>query len=353
MNINHLNYEEYFLLYADGELKAEERRQVETFITQHPKFKKELDDLLMTIQQPDESQILKDKSFLFQTPAKLFINKENYEERFVLYHDEELTDEEKKLTEDFLGKHRALQQEFDLISNAKLEAETTVIFPDKKSLYKHETKIIRVNFYRMAAAAAVLGFLIWFGYPFHSEKNAPPSVALNETKTSVQPSIVKEQPKETVSVPKDKKPMADEEQTETVEIKQKPAIAQTIKQQEKHPLIETEKEEITAQKIEKEKEPDEMTAIVTRVPSLEKEINIEPSKTLTHTDIDLTPQISEQKINAQYASNISNQNMETHTDGLLGSSIDELKRSKVGGFIKQVRRVIDRNNPINRLLNED
>ena len=353
MNINHLNYEEYFLLYADGELKAEERRQVETFITQHPQLKRELDDLLMTIQQPDENQTLEDKSFLLQTPAKLFINKENYEERFVLYHDNELKAEEKKLTEDFLVKHQALQQEFELISSAKLEPDTTIIFPDKKSLYKHKTKIINASFFRIAAAAAVLGFLIWFGYPFHSEKNTPPSVASIETKTSDQPSIVKEQPKETVSVSKDKKSVAEEEKPEKVEIKQKPAIVQTIKQQEKHLLIETGKEDITVQKIEKEKAPEEMTAIVTPVPSIEKEINIEPSRTLTHTDIDLAPKVSEQKITAQYASNISNQNMEPHTDGLLGSSIDELKRSKVGGFIKQVRRVIDRNNPINRLLNEN
>ena len=53
MNINHHNYEEYFILYMDNELGSDARRMVEAFVQQHPELKGELDLLLQYKLVPD------------------------------------------------------------------------------------------------------------------------------------------------------------------------------------------------------------------------------------------------------------------------------------------------------------
>ena len=49
MNITRNNYEEYFLLYADGELNATDKQAVENFLTIHPDLAEELDMLMEAV----------------------------------------------------------------------------------------------------------------------------------------------------------------------------------------------------------------------------------------------------------------------------------------------------------------
>lgn len=55
MLINRHNYEEYFILYMDNELSADERRMVEAFAAKHPDLKDELDSLLQYKLEPDSN----------------------------------------------------------------------------------------------------------------------------------------------------------------------------------------------------------------------------------------------------------------------------------------------------------
>ena len=66
MNINLNNYEEYFLLYADNELSDKEKHEVENFVKQFPGFEEEFNMVKLTINFPDESVSLVDKSFLIK-----------------------------------------------------------------------------------------------------------------------------------------------------------------------------------------------------------------------------------------------------------------------------------------------
>ena len=81
MNINLNNYEEYFLLYADNELSEKEKYEVENFVKQFPEFEEEFNMLKLTINFPDESVSLMDKSFLLKKESS-FITEKNYEKVF-------------------------------------------------------------------------------------------------------------------------------------------------------------------------------------------------------------------------------------------------------------------------------
>lgn len=61
------NYEEYFVLYADGELNAEQQKEVEDFIAVHPQKKAELTLLQRVKLQPDNAIVFANKDSLYRT----------------------------------------------------------------------------------------------------------------------------------------------------------------------------------------------------------------------------------------------------------------------------------------------
>lgn len=158
MKINRNNYEEYFLLYVDNELDKAGRAAVEEFIQENPDLSIELSALQMAVLPEVEFSI--DKSELFKSENP--VNPANYEEYFVRYGDEELSDEEKKNTEEFVYKNPQYQQEFELILKTRLVADTTITYPEKEKLYRKEKDLKPVLYIRMvryAAAAAIIGLV--------------------------------------------------------------------------------------------------------------------------------------------------------------------------------------------------
>lgn len=63
------------------------------------------------------------------------INRNNYEEYFILHLDNELTAAEKQELVIFLQQNSDLQAELDLLSGTKLSVDETVVFPDKDLLF--------------------------------------------------------------------------------------------------------------------------------------------------------------------------------------------------------------------------
>ena len=162
MNINRNNYEEYFLLYADNELTDSEKAEVLMFLKENKDLEAEFRMIHHTICKPDASIELGDKSFLLKGDEAPVINEKNYEEVFVLYHDNELSEKQKKQTEDFLTRHAQLKNEFELIGLARLIPEDAVVFPNKRILYRKETgKVVPVIFWRALAAAVFIGCGLW------------------------------------------------------------------------------------------------------------------------------------------------------------------------------------------------
>ena len=163
------NYEEFFVMYVDNELPLADRLAVEDFVRLNPDLDEELVMLQQSVLRPDERIVFEQKeSLLKNTTTQQPINENNYEEYFVLYGDDELTNEEKDKVEQFVYKYPQYQEAFELIQQIKLVPDKSLTFPDKAWLYRTEeddNKVIAFPWWRIAAAAIVLiaiGGLGWY-----------------------------------------------------------------------------------------------------------------------------------------------------------------------------------------------
>jgi hypothetical protein len=163
MNINRLNYENYFLLYVDGELSTVEMQAVERFAAENNDLADELNMLLQT-KLPEEHYHFENKSSLQRTTS-VHINHINCEEQFLLYIDEALTAKENEATLVFVANHPQYQELFNTIQQTKLPIEQ-ISFPYKDALYRkeEETKpVIIMQWWKLAVAAAVIGIIALVG----------------------------------------------------------------------------------------------------------------------------------------------------------------------------------------------
>lgn len=74
------------------------------------------------------------------------VNRNNYEEYFLLYIDKELSAEKNLMVEDFIQKNPDLAGEFNTLMAAKLQPDYTISWNDKKDLIKHESFINTKNY---------------------------------------------------------------------------------------------------------------------------------------------------------------------------------------------------------------
>lgn len=167
MKITEHNCEEYFLLYVDDELNNVERSAVEAFVQEHPQCKAALDALLKTKLTANE-EVFFDKNSLFKNEERE-IGIHNYEEYFFLYTDNELSQEEREVTERFVLQHPQLQAEFMWLQKAKLPVEN-IVFEGKEKLYKRERRIIPMYVTRLAIAASLTGAIVMSWFLFSSRQ---------------------------------------------------------------------------------------------------------------------------------------------------------------------------------------
>ncbi len=158
MNINRHNYEEYFLLYADGELSAIQKTSVEHFIAANPDLEQELILLLNSKIPIDTTVSFSHKHLLYKSQIEN-ISLENMEESLLLYIDDELNETDKAKTELLIRQNTNVQESLSIFQKTKLEKES-IIFPDKKYLYKKDTPVIGIVWKNILAAAVIIGCLV-------------------------------------------------------------------------------------------------------------------------------------------------------------------------------------------------
>jgi len=170
MNINRHNYEEFFLLYIDNELSQPQREAVENFVAIHTDLKAELELLQQLTLTPDAINFDAKADLLKQETGH--INLANCQSYFLSYIDDELSVADRNATEKFVLQHPDVQPAFDSLKRAVLPNEA-IVCPDKESLYKKETKVAPIFWFRMMAAAVVigLGIMVWIVVPGDKPSN--------------------------------------------------------------------------------------------------------------------------------------------------------------------------------------
>lgn len=193
MNITRNNYEEFFMLYADGELSAADRKEVEAFIAANPDMHDELALFQQFKLQPDAAVVFDNKASLLKSgAAQANIAIANCESFFILYADDELTSTEKTAVNNFVYQHPHVKETFELIQQAKLSADTSIVFKNKKILYRKEEhdKVIPFPWWRLVAAAAVIFFTSGLFWMIKEKKIDQPAVVVKHVAVPVkQPAL--------------------------------------------------------------------------------------------------------------------------------------------------------------------
>jgi hypothetical protein len=196
MTINRNNYEEFFLLYVDNELCAQEKNAVDVFLTENPDLQEEMVMLRQSILIPDEFVFADKQSLLKQHAIS-----DEMQAQLVLMLDNELDKNTTGKLLDLVKKDAAVKQEWEILQQTKLSAEEKIIFKDKAILYKKEGgRVISIKWWRIAAAALVIGFGIWgvLNYSGRSGGIQPNEIAkrnaVKPAATPIIPANVNEQP---------------------------------------------------------------------------------------------------------------------------------------------------------------
>lgn len=179
MLLNRNNYETFFLLYADDELRAEERIAVENFVQENEDLREELNMILAAVLLPDEFSFnLKD--FLYKNS---FVDG-SLQEKILLKIDNELSTKELiELNKSILANTSAIKEE-QLLSAAKLDTTEIIICPQKELLFKKERDTVVVfKMMRWAAAAILIGVGLFYGWSVYNKK------ALPDNEIAVKPNI--------------------------------------------------------------------------------------------------------------------------------------------------------------------
>ena len=156
--INLDNYEEYFLLYVDGELNEQEMKDVDAFVNNHPTLKAELDILLSTRLTPDDVTIAKDELYSFS------MDKLMHEEQLLSYIDGELSLDEKRKIEEKINSVPSFKLQYEILLKAKLDPTEIISYPNKEELYKRTRRVVPFSPWLRAAAVFILiaaGFIIY------------------------------------------------------------------------------------------------------------------------------------------------------------------------------------------------
>jgi anti-sigma factor RsiW len=133
MNINRHNYEEYFLLYVDGELSSADRAQVEAFARQHPDLADELEMLREAVLHGDSSPEMPGKEALIKLAPWNADHLTPQQQQLLDHAHGELPEAEARNLHSALEEDALLRKEWELLQQTALP-HTLLPMPNRQRL---------------------------------------------------------------------------------------------------------------------------------------------------------------------------------------------------------------------------
>lgn len=348
MNINRNNYESFFLLYVDNELSVPERNALELFVQENADLQEELDMLKQSVVKADDI-VFKGKSKLFKPEIILA----ETEEQLLLYIDGELTSAAAKELETVLANNNSLATQLQLLQQTKLSPADKIIFANKELLYrKEDSRVIPFAWWKLAVAAVFIGFGIWGTALYLNSKS---SVVSNETannKGVKSTESLKETPVIIPPVPSNENSVALAPTTNKIEKAIPKNITKPIDPIKIQEVISKENKSLaTAQKIKNQPDnhlPKPYFENINSTESNKKDLaNVTP-QTLQNTISNIAITAKDNKIKPAASNNnvytaAFTDNSDENKEDRFSLSEDEPKKSKLSGFLRKAKRVLERN----------
>ena len=349
MNINRNNYETFFILYIDNELSVQEKIAVDVFIQQNPDLKEELTMFQQSVVVP-EAISFSAKDRLLKKPAVT----DEIQEKLLLLLDKELNKAEVKNITCIISQDDACKKEWEVLQLTKISADNSIVFKDKAALYKQEDngRVIAIRWWRMAAAAVLIGFGLWGSVVYfnNNERAAIETAASNKQEipgnSKKMPAIEKMQIGSFSTVKTDQQ-IAEIKRSATKGDSKNTNTSNGGKIQD---VNNTYKKETVA--IRQNEKINEKPSNHLPEPSLDNLNNTQRNNTTIATVLskEAPPgkniSINDLPVNKNmYASNtsITNENLDNNTINFgFDDSEEDNKKTKIGGFFKKVKRIVQR-----------
>ncbi|AHW61768.1 hypothetical protein SAMN05444285_103141 [Draconibacterium orientale] len=155
--INRTNYEAYFIDYLEGNLAEGMIDSFIAFLKANPDLKQEL-ELYEPISLEPEKVSFNKKSELYKSK---FDNNEAFDNAAIALLEGDLNEPEKQEFETYLASHPEKEKEATAFQNTKLKADESIVFADKKKLYKKAPGKTILLWTSRVAAVLILGFVVF------------------------------------------------------------------------------------------------------------------------------------------------------------------------------------------------
>ena len=347
--INRNNYESFFLLYTDNELPDADRKAVEAFVAANPDLAEELSLLQETILKPGNIFFGDMERLLKKEPVR-----DEVEEKLLLLLDNELAEDEKQASEKLIASDAATENEWNILQQTKLQPDEAIVFPDKSLLYKKEsTRIVTIPWRKIAVAALLIGFGAWGAVNYLNRQQSGHSSEV----------VITKQPKKQPAAPTKTAPVtttgdhqqADESLAATTTTNTAAAGEKNIKAERVTYKPQIHKEEVVKNTVPEPQiiKPKDNNLPKSYLETINKDggnnttlASVTPSKKAESTGSSgAASNTPKQDVADTYIVTTAsyNDNNAVENNHVLYMDEEKVKKTKIAGFFRKVKRVIERN----------
>lgn len=172
IKINTENYESFYLDYLEGNLGENDTIELFAFLSDHPEF--QVEDELLVLENEDISLGQDFKNLLKSDLASQEISLNTIDFFLIAQKEGQLNDQQLGALDAFLIENPQFKKDQKMYALSTLNADTSIVYADKKNLKQRAAIVLWPYYSAMAAACAVLFF--WF-MPATPSGLSPDSVA--------------------------------------------------------------------------------------------------------------------------------------------------------------------------------